>query len=279
MPVRWRRSVSTLACVLTLCVVVPACGGDGGTTAVGDSRPTTTAKPKNTTPTIPDLGLGKGGDCLKLAGTYAALAILVLRGGDAAKTAQAQVTAMKEQLPASLDDDVDVVAATYAKIADKGVAGATELQTPEYKAANQAIVDYLGKTCSGSMTEPGTGPMLGRPVSTSEYGRIDLFEVTAPVRVTFRTGELEALCPAVEGIQPDRYEAEISYVARTHAIESKSLKLWLVTFRDRRIFAEHLAVELHDTLAALGPAISDVRIRLTQNVRGGVVTVVEHPVD
>jgi 7-cyano-7-deazaguanine reductase len=126
--------------------------------------------------------------------------------------------------------------------------------------------------------QPDEVSMLGRPVGTGEYGRLEFFAVDAPVRVTFRTGELQALCPAVEGIQPDLYEAEIAYTAVTHAVESKSLKLWLVTFRDRRIFAEHLAIELHDTLAAHRPAVADVAVRLTQNARGGIVTVVEHPV-
>lgn len=119
--------------------------------------------------------------------------------------------------------------------------------------------------------------MLGRAVEASEYGRLEFFGVDRPVRVTFRTEELEALCPAVEGIQPDIYSAEITYTARTHAIESKSLKLWLVTFRDRRIFAEHLAVEIHDHLAAHEPAVSDVSVRLVQIPRGGITTVVEHP--
>ncbi len=119
--------------------------------------------------------------------------------------------------------------------------------------------------------------MLGRSVHDDEYGRLEFFEVESPVRVTFRTDELEALCPAVEGIQPDIYTAEISYTAVTHAVESKSLKLWLVTFRDRRIFAEHLAVEIHDGLAAHAPSVSHVSVRLTQNPRGGITTVVEHP--
>jgi 7-cyano-7-deazaguanine reductase len=120
--------------------------------------------------------------------------------------------------------------------------------------------------------------MLGRQVPGDEYGRLEFFEVTAPVRVTFRTDELQALCPAVDGVQPDIYTAEISYTAVSHAIESKSLKLWLTTFRDRRIFAEHLAVEICGHIDAHAPAVADVRARLTQNARGGIVTVVEHPV-
>ena len=121
--------------------------------------------------------------------------------------------------------------------------------------------------------------MLGRHVPSDEYGRLDTFEVDAPVRVEFTTDELQALCPAVEGIQPDVYRASISYVARTHAIESKSLKLWLVTYRDRRIFAEHLVKELHDHIAALGDKVSDVSVTLGQNVRGGITTQVTYPVE
>lgn len=119
--------------------------------------------------------------------------------------------------------------------------------------------------------------MLGRPVGDDEYGRLEFFEVDEPVRVTFVTDELEALCPAVEGIQPDIYTAEIAYTALTHAVESKSLKLWLVTFRDQRIFAEHLAVAIHDHLSRHEPGIGDVSVKLTQNARGGITTVVEHP--
>ena len=120
--------------------------------------------------------------------------------------------------------------------------------------------------------------MLGRPVGAAEYGRLDVFPVTAPVRVRFVTDELQALCPAVDGVQPDVYRAEITYTAVTHAIESKSLKLWLVTFRDRRIFAEHLAVEMHDHVAVLGSMVADVRVTLQQNVRGGILTEVTYPV-
>jgi len=119
--------------------------------------------------------------------------------------------------------------------------------------------------------------LLGRTVGADEATTLEFFTVTAPVRVTFRTDELTALCPAVPGIQPDRYTAEIAYTAVTHAVESKSLKLWLNGFRDRRIFAEHLVVEVHEHLAGYAPAVSDVAVRLEQHVRGGIVTVVEHP--
>jgi hypothetical protein len=67
-------------------------------------------------------------------------------------------------------------------------------------------------------------PMLGRAVDPSEYGTLDTFPVERPVRVRFETAELEALCPAVEGIQPDIYRCVIEYraddgVARVEVVE------------------------------------------------------------
>lgn len=119
--------------------------------------------------------------------------------------------------------------------------------------------------------------MLGRQVDADEYGVLDTFSVAAPVKVQFQTQELQALCPAVEAIQPDIYDATLTYTAVTQAIESKSLKLWLVTYREQRIFGEHLACELYDHLARLQPAIADIHVRLVQNIRGGIVTVIDCP--
>lgn len=119
--------------------------------------------------------------------------------------------------------------------------------------------------------------MLGRSVSPDEYGRLDTFPVDRPTTITFTTHELQALCPAVDGIQPDIYTATIRYTAVTNAVESKSLKLMLTTYRDTRIFAEHLAAELADKVSAL-EGVADIEVKLTQNVRGGIATeVVAHP--
>lgn len=120
-----------------------------------------------------------------------------------------------------------------------------------------------------------TEPMLGRPVDPSEYGTLDTFPVDRPVSVRFETAELEALCPAVEGIQPDIYRCVIEYRADTVSLESKSLKLWLVTFRDRRIFAENLAAEIGTTISAV-EGLTFQRVTLTQNIRGGLVETVTY---
>ncbi len=117
-------------------------------------------------------------------------------------------------------------------------------------------------------------PMLGRHVAPHEYGRLDVFAVDRPTVVTLVSNELQALCPAVDGIQPDIYEVTISYLARTAAIESKSLKLLLTTYRDRRIFAEHLAADLADRIDGASDGIDDVEVTLIQNMRGGIITTV-----
>lgn len=117
--------------------------------------------------------------------------------------------------------------------------------------------------------------MLGRDVDPSEYGALDTFPVNHPVDVRFETHELQALCPAVVGIQPDIYRCVIEYRAETVSLESKSLKYWLVTFRDRRIFAENLASEIGTTIDAIEGVVLQ-RVTLTQNVRGGLVETVTY---
>jgi 7-cyano-7-deazaguanine reductase len=65
----------------------------------------------------------------------------------------------------------------------------------------------------------------------------------------------------------------IRYVPRAKCIETKSLKLYLWSFRDRGAFAEALAVELADAIhEATGGA--DTAVRLQQGVRGGIFTTV-----
>ena len=119
-------------------------------------------------------------------------------------------------------------------------------------------------------------PMLGRAVDPEEYGHLYTFPVDTPVSCRFDTSELEALCPGVPGIQPDIYHATIEYVARSAAIESKSLKLWLITFRDRRIFGEHLAAEIGQKIEAI-EGVELTQVVLVQNVRGGLQETVTYP--
>ena len=94
--------------------------------------------------------------------------------------------------------------------------------------------------------------------------------------VEFATNELTALCPITA--QPDFYELTLTYRPNRSLIESKSLKLYLWSFRDRGIFAEDLAATLlKDLVSACDPV--EMTVDLTQQVRGGlrIRTVVLHP--
>lgn len=116
--------------------------------------------------------------------------------------------------------------------------------------------------------------MLGRPVTTEEYGRLETFPADPNTRVIEMNGdELTALCPAVAGLQPDFYRWTIRYSPNGSCIESKSLKLYLLTFRDVAIFAEHLAPRMAREIAAV--LDTEVYVRLVQKSRGGIEIAVE----
>jgi len=85
--------------------------------------------------------------------------------------------------------------------------------------------------------------------------------------VTLHCTEFTCRCP-VTG-QPDWAQIDIEYVPDQSIVESKSVKLYLETFREEGIFHEHLAqVILDDFVAALSPQSCTVTVRF--NVRGGI---------
>ena len=93
----------------------------------------------------------------------------------------------------------------------------------------------------------------------------------APPTVTtvqLTTDEVTSLCP-VTG-QPDISSVEIEYEPDGQCIESKSLKLYLWSFRDRKVFAEALAAEIAAEVhrATKAPL---VRVQVRQRPRGGIV--------
>ena len=99
---------------------------------------------------------------------------------------------------------------------------------------------------------------------------VECFDAPAHcTRVRFTTDEVTSLCP-VTG-QPDISSVTIEYRPDAKCIESKSLKLYLWSFRDRKVFCEALAVEIADeVMRAAQP--HEVMVVVTQNVRGGIVT-------
>jgi 7-cyano-7-deazaguanine reductase len=92
----------------------------------------------------------------------------------------------------------------------------------------------------------------------------------APAHVTlvkFTNDELNSMCPVTQ--QPDLSTVVIEYVPADWCIESKSLKLYLWSFRDRAVFAEALAAEIAtEVMHSAKPA--HVKVTLTQRPRGGI---------
>ena len=84
--------------------------------------------------------------------------------------------------------------------------------------------------------------VLGRTVR-SPIDHLECFDAPEHVSVVrFSTQEVMSLCP-VTG-QPDLSALVLEYRPDTRCIESKSLKLYLWSFRDRKVFCEALAAEI-----------------------------------
>ena len=88
-------------------------------------------------------------------------------------------------------------------------------------------------------------------------------------RVRFTSDELTSLCPLTG--QPDFNTIEIDYEPDEKCIESKSLKLYLWSFRDKGAFVEQLAAEIAEEVRRAAEP-HHVRVTITQHARGGIVT-------
>jgi len=109
---------------------------------------------------------------------------------------------------------------------------------------------------------------LSRPGSEL-YAGLETFANPGVSHVELRSDELTAMCP-VTG-QPDYYVARIEYWPDALCVESKSLKLYLMGFRNEGVFCEALAVKIRDDVAeALGLSGEKVRVILEQKSRGGI---------
>lgn len=89
--------------------------------------------------------------------------------------------------------------------------------------------------------------------------------------VTLTCPEFTCLCPATG--QPDFAHLTIRYVPAERILESKSLKLYLWSFRNEGHFHEHVTNRiLDDLVAALAPHSCEVIAKF--NVRGGIAITV-----
>jgi 7-cyano-7-deazaguanine reductase len=108
---------------------------------------------------------------------------------------------------------------------------------------------------------------LGNPSAKPDRA-IEAFPIADTTQViTLDCGEFTCRCP-ITG-QPDWATISIEYRPGKLAVETKSLKLYLETFREEGIFHEHLATVMRDDLvAALDPVALTVTVRF--HSRGGI---------
>jgi len=104
---------------------------------------------------------------------------------------------------------------------------------------------------------------------SEHYAGLETFPNPGVARVELESDELVAVCP-ITG-QPDMYVATIEAEPDRLCLESKSLKLYLASFRNEGVFCEALAVRIRDDVARaleLGP--ERVTVTLVQKPRGGI---------
>lgn len=115
--------------------------------------------------------------------------------------------------------------------------------------------------------------LLGRPAQPSK--KLEVFPNRHPGRrytVTLSTAEFTCLCPATG--QPDVASITIKYIPAKYILESKSLKLYLWSYRNEGVFHEHVINTIcDDLLKVLDPHW--IEVTGVFGVRGGIgITVV-----
>ena len=107
--------------------------------------------------------------------------------------------------------------------------------------------------------------------SSEDVAELQTFTAPANVsRVEFSTDEFTSVCP-VTG-QPDFCKLVIKYRPAKRCIESKSLKLYLRTFRDEPAFVEELSARIAEDIMK-ATAADTVSVTVDQGIRGGIRTV------
>ena len=109
---------------------------------------------------------------------------------------------------------------------------------------------------------------------SEHYAGLETFPNPGVGRVEMTSDELVAMCPVTN--QPDMYVATIEYEPDKLCLESKSLKLYLASFRNEGAFCEALAVRIRDdAAAALELSAERVTVTLEQKARGGITIVAQ----
>lgn len=112
------------------------------------------------------------------------------------------------------------------------------------------------------------------PASEMNLYPLDTFPYEYPgreIRIAFECPEFTAICPFSDF--PDFATIRIEYVPNERCIELKSLKLYINSFREVKIFHEHVVNRiLEDFVAACDPLAVDLFGDF--NVRGNIKTTI-----
>jgi 7-cyano-7-deazaguanine reductase len=117
-------------------------------------------------------------------------------------------------------------------------------------------------------------PLTLLGASKTEYPKrpdqavLETFPVDAPAPiVAFHTKEFTSLCERTQ--QPDFGSITVTYQPKDRAIESKSLKLFLFSYRNVALFYERIVQDILDRLVeAADPVWMEVEAQM--NPRGGI---------
>ena len=116
--------------------------------------------------------------------------------------------------------------------------------------------------------------LLGQK-TTKPTKKLETFPNHHPNRdftVTLRSDEFTTVCPATG--QPDFATITIRYIPDKRIVESKSLKLYLWSFRNEGVFQEHVTnVILDDMVDVLEPRWCEIVAEFA--VRGGITITVQ----
>ena len=103
---------------------------------------------------------------------------------------------------------------------------------------------------------------------------LDTFAYEYPgkrIEINFTSEEFTAICPFSDF--PDFATLHIMYVPNKRCIELKSLKLYINSFRDVKIFHEHVVNQLRDDFVKACDPL-EFQLEGDFNVRGNIKTVV-----
>ena len=119
------------------------------------------------------------------------------------------------------------------------------------------------------MEPPSTEFVALGHAGSDSYAELETFPNPGVSHVEMQSDELAAICPVTS--QPDLYVATIEFWPDALCLESKSLKLYLASFRNEGAFCEALTVKIRDDVASvLELPAEKVRVTLEQKARGGI---------